>query len=314
MNVLSGGKGQQKAAREEATPSQSRPEQGRLDNESFGWICMMTKLWFDVIPNWHFGREVSKRLQHEGITPSEQAIVWIDSNECQTNCGERAAIFKKHKTIWCRMITGSIGAAKIRLAKAPGEPRPSHVLLRALKGTRHTTLCVSWINFSSADSTVLEALPAAGLCQEWRSKAGKSLFSFKTELNLWAQLQKGDLALYAPTKLPFCSKEDEDRLFAKAPINPFNVKALKLFRSKLKDHNLLEKVIKALSVGHNAEFAAEGLDQRYRDFSRPESSEEEIKFKLGTLEKYAVKGFVFGPFAYRPPFPNSKKQSASYSQ
>ena len=67
-------------------------------------------------------------------------------------------------------------------------------------------------------------------------------------------------------------------------------------------------MILSLSEGHDAEFAAADLDKWYRNFSRPESSEEEMNHKLKTLEKYAAKGFAIGPFS-RPPFPNSRISS-----
>jgi hypothetical protein len=71
---------------------------------------------------------------------------------------------------------------------------------------------------------------------------------------------------------------------------------LKLFRNKLTDEPLLEKVILALSEGHEADFAAVKLDEVYRDFSTPESSKEEIAFKKKTLRKYAKNNHAIGPF------------------
>jgi hypothetical protein len=278
-----------------------------LDVETFAWICLMSKLWFGFVPNYDFGSQSHPRLLQGGIKPSGCAIILIDESAGERFAEDlKSALMQQQKVIWCQRLSESVGKARGRLASSRGSSKASHALMRAHTGSRHKTLCVSWFNFKIEGPLVVEVLPSPQGCKDWRvSKEAATLFSFPAICDISELLRTDTITLATPRCLPLCSREDENKLFSNAPQSPFNVEGLKLFRNKLTDGSLLEKVILALSAGHEADFAAVKLDEVYRDFSTPESSKEEIAFKKKTLRKYAKNNHAIGPFK-KPPFPNSK--------
>ena len=120
---------------------------GRLNDETFGWICMMTKLWFGLIPGWHLGTDIDVRLREGGPEPSKNAIVWVENAEQDLSELRSKGIFDNHKTVWCRVLKKSAGAARTKFSKNPGYAGVSHILIRSLKGAKRAALCVSWVNF-----------------------------------------------------------------------------------------------------------------------------------------------------------------------
>jgi hypothetical protein len=278
------------------------------------WAMSITYVWFPKTYFWGKGMEreterggsMKRRARVVVCKPKELESVKVGANEPKLVIvffdGRQGRGVLKRCVEWLKKCSHVLSRGY--QLKGAGLDRPISEIAEGVAFT-----CVCWAGFRTRQlrSVVLGSYPSGEAGMEILRKC--TLLGPRPEADRWGMEEWKEWAEHGGEGsrigqvLAPCSEEMEQQLKNQNPVSPFRVEMFKKYASYVPE-TLAKMVIQGLEEGWDSQYAAEGPEYHV-DWTESEVSEELEERTERTLRKYQDLGFVAGPFAGRPPFPNS---------